>query len=35
MQAETYRHKGELLKLALHSIRTGDQSVTIADYESG
>ena len=29
MQAEEYRHKGELLKLALHSIRTGDESVTV------
>lgn len=35
MQAEEYRHKGELLKLALHSIRAGDESVTVADYESG
>jgi predicted ribosome quality control (RQC) complex YloA/Tae2 family protein len=35
MQAENYRHKGELMKLVLHSIRTGDESVTVADYESG
>jgi len=35
MKAEEYRQKGELLKLALHSIRTGDESVTVTDYQSG
>ena len=35
VQAEGYRHKGELLKLALHSIRPGADSVTVTDFESG
>jgi predicted ribosome quality control (RQC) complex YloA/Tae2 family protein len=35
VKAEEYRQKGELLKLALHSIRTGDESVTVTDYPSG
>jgi len=35
MKAEEYRRKGELLKLALHSIPTGAESVTVTDYESG
>ena len=35
VQAEDYRHKGELLKQALHTIRPGDQSATVTDYETG
>ncbi len=34
-QAEQYRHKGEMLKLALHTIRPGSESVTVSDYETG
>jgi predicted ribosome quality control (RQC) complex YloA/Tae2 family protein len=34
-QADEYRRKGELLKLALHSIRPGDDSVTVTDCENG
>jgi predicted ribosome quality control (RQC) complex YloA/Tae2 family protein len=35
VRAEDNRRKGELLKLALHSIRPGDESVTVTDYETG
>jgi predicted ribosome quality control (RQC) complex YloA/Tae2 family protein len=35
VQADEHRHKGELLKLALHTIRPGDDSVTVTDYENG
>lgn len=35
VQAEEYRRKGELLKLALHSITPGADSVTVTDYETG
>jgi predicted ribosome quality control (RQC) complex YloA/Tae2 family protein len=35
VEAEGYRRKGELLKLALHSIRPGAESVTVTDYETG
>jgi predicted ribosome quality control (RQC) complex YloA/Tae2 family protein len=34
-QAERYRHTGELLKNALHTLRKGDQFVTVTDFESG
>ncbi|HSW40467.1 MAG TPA: NFACT RNA binding domain-containing protein [Acidobacteriota bacterium] len=34
-QAETHRKKGELLKNALHLIRKGDETVEVADYETG
>ncbi len=34
-QAEEYRRKGELLKLALHSMRRGDDSVTVIEHETG
>jgi predicted ribosome quality control (RQC) complex YloA/Tae2 family protein len=35
VRAEEYRYKGELLKLALHEIRPGADSITVNDYESG
>jgi predicted ribosome quality control (RQC) complex YloA/Tae2 family protein len=35
VQAEDYRHKGEMLKLVLHTIRPGADSVTVSDYETG
>jgi predicted ribosome quality control (RQC) complex YloA/Tae2 family protein len=35
IQAEDHRRKGELLKLALHAIRPGADSVTVTDYDSG
>jgi predicted ribosome quality control (RQC) complex YloA/Tae2 family protein len=35
VQADEHRRKGELLKLALHSIRPGDDSVTVTDHENG
>ena len=34
-QADSYRHKGELLKSVLHTIRPGDDKVTAADFETG
>ncbi len=34
-QAAEYRRKGELLKTVLHTIRCGDESVTVTDYETG
>jgi predicted ribosome quality control (RQC) complex YloA/Tae2 family protein len=34
-QAETFGHRGELLKNALHTIRHGDRQVTVTDYETG
>jgi predicted ribosome quality control (RQC) complex YloA/Tae2 family protein len=34
-EAEDYRRKGELLKLALHSIRPGAESVAVTDYQTG
>ena len=33
-EAEEYRHKGEILKGALHLIEAGDESVTLPDFES-
>ena len=35
IRAEDHRRKGELLKLALHSIRQGDESVRVTDFETG
>jgi len=35
LQAEEYRHKGELLKQALHLVRPGDERITVIDYEKG
>jgi predicted ribosome quality control (RQC) complex YloA/Tae2 family protein len=34
-QAEVYRHKGELLKNVLHTIKPGDAGVIAADYQTG
>jgi predicted ribosome quality control (RQC) complex YloA/Tae2 family protein len=35
VRAEEYRRKGELLKLALHEISPGADSITVPDYETG
>jgi predicted ribosome quality control (RQC) complex YloA/Tae2 family protein len=34
-RAEAYRHKGELLKSALHQVKAGDELVRAVDYQSG
>jgi predicted ribosome quality control (RQC) complex YloA/Tae2 family protein len=34
-QAEAYRQKGELLKTALHTVKPGDESITVIDYRTG
>jgi predicted ribosome quality control (RQC) complex YloA/Tae2 family protein len=34
-QAEEYRHKGELLKGALHTIHLGQETVVVTDYRTG
>jgi predicted ribosome quality control (RQC) complex YloA/Tae2 family protein len=34
-QAESYRRKGELLKMALHTIKPGVNKVRIEDYQTG
>ena len=35
MQAESYKRKGELLKNVLHTIRRGDDTVAVTDYQTG
>jgi predicted ribosome quality control (RQC) complex YloA/Tae2 family protein len=35
IQAEKYRHRGELLKQVLHTIRPGAESVAVTDCETG
>ncbi len=35
VQAENYRHRGEMLKLVLHEIPPGAGSVVVKDYETG
>jgi predicted ribosome quality control (RQC) complex YloA/Tae2 family protein len=34
-QAESSRHKGELLKNVLHTIKHGDRQVAVTDYQTG
>jgi predicted ribosome quality control (RQC) complex YloA/Tae2 family protein len=34
-RAESYRKKGELLKTALHTLRPGNDSAAVTDYETG
>ena len=35
LQAESYKRKGELLKNVLHTIRRGDDTVAVTDYQTG
>jgi predicted ribosome quality control (RQC) complex YloA/Tae2 family protein len=35
VRAEEYRRQGDLLKLSLHLIRPGDETVTVTDFETG
>ena len=35
LQAESYKRKGELLKNVLHTIKRGDDTIAVTDYQTG